>query len=149
MKAWLMDGFSGADKMRLAEVADPIPAHGEVLLRVNYAALNPADRYLAHEEYPAKPPLPHILGRDGSGTIVSSGPGVEGNPAGQKRAILRGELGVTRWEHLRSLSPRRRSRLSKYRTAGAMLRPAAHHSFTLPRFRPSRNGMTYRSRLSS
>ena len=97
MKAWLMDGFSGADKMRLAEVADPIPAHGEVLLRVNYAALNPADRYLAHGEYPAKPPLPHILGRDGSGTIVSSGPGVEGNPVGQKRAILRGELGVTRW----------------------------------------------------
>ena len=97
MKAWLMDGFSGADKMRLAEIADPIPAHGEVLLRVNYAALNPADRYLAQGEYPAKPPLPHILGRDGSGTIVSSGPGVEGHPEGQKRAILRGDLGVTRW----------------------------------------------------
>src|SRR5437868_2619193 len=97
MKAWLMDGFSGVDKMRLAEVADPIPGQGEVLLHVNYAALNPADRYLAQGEYPAKPPLPHILGRDGSGTIVSTGPGVEGHPAGKKRAILRGELGVTRW----------------------------------------------------
>src|SRR4051794_10109994 len=97
MKAWLMDGFSGVDKMRLTEIADPIPAHGEVLLRVDYAALNPADRYLAQGEYPAKPPLPHILGRDGSGTIVSTGPGVEGHSAGQKRAILRGDLGVTRW----------------------------------------------------
>jgi NADPH:quinone reductase len=97
MKAWLMDGFTGVDKLRLTDVADPQPAAGEVLLRVTYAALNPADRYLAQGEYPAKPPLPHILGRDGSGTIVATGPGVEGHPIGQKRAILRGEVGVTRW----------------------------------------------------
>jgi NADPH2:quinone reductase len=88
MKAWIIDGFNGIDKMRLAEVADPKPAAGEVLLRVHYAALNPADRYLAQGEYPAKPPLPHILGRDGSGTIVGTG---------QKKAILRGDNGVTRW----------------------------------------------------
>ena len=97
MKAWLMDGFTGVDKLRLTDVADPRPAAGEILLRVTYAALNPADRYLAQGEYPAKPPLPHILGRDGSGTIVATGPGVEGHPVGQKRAILRGEVGVTRW----------------------------------------------------
>ena len=97
MKAWLMDGFTGVDKLRLTDVADPQPAAGEVLLRVTYAALNPADRYLAQGEYPAKPPLPHILGRDGSGTIIATGPGVEGHPVGQKRAILRGEVGVTRW----------------------------------------------------
>jgi NADPH:quinone reductase len=97
MKAWLMDGFTGVDKLRLTDVADPQPAPGEVLLRVSYAALNPADRYLAQGEYPAKPPLPHILGRDGSGRIVATGPGVEGHPVGQKRAILRGEVGVTRW----------------------------------------------------
>jgi NADPH:quinone reductase len=88
MKAWIIDGFNGIDKMRLAEVADPKPAAGEVLLRVSYAALNPADRYLAQGEYPAKPPLPHILGRDGSGTVVGTG---------QKKAILRGDNGVTRW----------------------------------------------------
>src|SRR5215471_7508663 len=97
MKAWLMDGFTGVDKLRLTDVADPQPAAGEVLLRVTYAALNPADRYLAQGEYPAKPPLPHILGRDGSGTIVATGPGVEGHPVGQRRAILRGEVGVSRW----------------------------------------------------
>jgi NADPH2:quinone reductase len=64
---------------------------------MTYAALNPADRYLAQGEYPAKPPLPHILGRDGTGTIVATGPGVEGHPVGEKRAILRGEVGVSRW----------------------------------------------------
>jgi len=30
-------------------------------------ALNPADAFLAQRMYPAKPPLPHILGRAGVG----------------------------------------------------------------------------------
>jgi NADPH2:quinone reductase len=88
MKAWIIEALNGIENARLTEVADPVPAAGEVLLRVSYAALNPADRYLAQGEYPAKPPLPHILGRDGSGVIVGSG---------EKRAILRGEMGVSRW----------------------------------------------------
>lgn len=97
MKAWVIERFDGIDKVRLAEVGDPVPAAGEVLLRVTYAALNPADRYLAQGEYPAKPPLPHVLGRDGSGVIAGFGPGVRDHPIGQKRAILRGEMGVSRW----------------------------------------------------
>lgn len=88
MKAWIIEAMNGIENARLTEVADPVPAAGEVLMRVNYAALNPADRYLAQGEYPAKPPLPHILGRDGSGVIVGTG---------EKRAILRGEMGVSRW----------------------------------------------------
>jgi len=97
MKAWIIERFDGIDKVRLTDVADPTPAAGEVLLRVTYAALNPADRYLAQGEYPAKPPLPHILGRDGSGVIAGSGPGVQDHPIGQARAILRGDMGVSRW----------------------------------------------------
>jgi NADPH2:quinone reductase len=97
MKAWIIDRFDGIDKMRLAEVADPKPAPGEVLLRVNYAALNPADRYLAEGQYPAKPPMPHILGRDGTGTVAGITEGVKDHPVGATRAILRSETGVTRW----------------------------------------------------
>jgi NADPH2:quinone reductase len=97
MKAWLIGQFEGIDKLQLQDVADPEPAAGEVLLRVSFAALNPADRYLAQGEYPAKPPMPHILGRDGSGTIVRTGSGVQGHSVGQKRAILRGDMGVSRW----------------------------------------------------
>ena len=44
MKAWLLDDFSGLTRLRMAEVADPIPAEGEVVIEVEYAALNPADR---------------------------------------------------------------------------------------------------------
>jgi NADPH2:quinone reductase len=59
--------------------------------------LNPADAYLAKAQYPAKPPLPHVLGRDGIGEIVALGAGVSGHAVGQKRSILRGEVGVSRW----------------------------------------------------
>ena len=97
MNAWIIERFEGIDKLQVKEVADPKPAAGEVLLRVTYAALNPADRYLAQGEYPAKPPMPHILGRDGSGEIVATGSGVQGHSIGQKRAILRGDMGVSRW----------------------------------------------------
>ena len=66
------------------------------MLEVHYAALNPADRYLAEGQYPAKPPLPHILGRDGVGTVVQLGAGVSGMRIGDLRVILRGDVGVNR-----------------------------------------------------
>lgn len=97
MRAWLIDRFEGIDKSRLAEVPDPKPAADEVLMRVKFAALNPADAYLAKSEYPAKPPLPHILGRDGMGDIVEVGSAVQGIKVGDKRMILRGPVGVDRW----------------------------------------------------
>ena len=65
MKAWLIDDFKGIGGLRLTDAPDPAPQPGEVILQVHYAALNPADRYLAENLYPAKPRLPHILGRDG------------------------------------------------------------------------------------
>lgn len=91
-----MDGFTGIDRLRLAEVPEPELKPGELLLEVHYAGLNPADRYLAERQYPAKPPLPHILGRDGLGTVLRVGGGVSGVNVGDQRAILRGETGVTR-----------------------------------------------------
>lgn len=66
------------------------------MLEVEFAALNPADRYLAEAQYPAKPPLPHILGRDGVGIVRELGPGAQGVRAGDRRLILRREVGVTR-----------------------------------------------------
>lgn len=94
MRAWLLDQFGGLGALRLAEVADPIAQTGEVVLQVHYAALNPADRYLAEKQYPARPRLPHILGRDGVGTVLAVGPGVAGISVGDRRLILRGEVGV-------------------------------------------------------
>ena len=94
MKAWLLDQFTGLGALHLAEVPEPQPQPGEVILQLHHAALNPADRYLAENLYPAKPKLPHILGRDGCGTVVQVGAGVSGVRVGDRRAIMRGETGV-------------------------------------------------------
>ena len=96
MRAWLIDALNGIGGLRLAEVPEPVPQPDEVILQVHYAALNPADRYLAENQYPAKPALPHILGRDGVGTVVQVGSEVKGVGVGDRRAILRGEVGVNR-----------------------------------------------------
>lgn len=93
MRAWLIDELTGIDRLRLADAPDPIPQPGEVVLQLHYAALNPADSYLAQNQYPARPKLPHILGRDGLGTVLQVGPGVQSFHPGDRRAILRGVVG--------------------------------------------------------
>jgi NADPH2:quinone reductase len=95
MRAWLMDGYDGVEKLRLADTEDPKPGPGEVLLRVRFAALNPADAFLARGMYPAKPTLPHILGRDAVGEVVAAGPGVEWPKVGESVGILRCDVGVS------------------------------------------------------
>jgi NADPH2:quinone reductase len=97
MRAWLMDSYDGVEKLRLGEVADPEPGPGQVVLRVRFAALNPADAFLARAMYPAKPALPHILGRDAVGDVVSVGPGVEQVRVGETVGILRCDVGVSVW----------------------------------------------------
>ena len=97
MRAWLMDSYEGVDRLRLGEVADPRPGPAQVLLRVRFAALNPADAFLARAMYPAKPSLPHILGRDGVGDVVAVGPGVEHVQVGETVGILRCKVGVEVW----------------------------------------------------
>jgi NADPH:quinone reductase-like Zn-dependent oxidoreductase len=99
VRAWLWDGQAGIDHLHPAEVPDPVPTMDEVVMEIHYAGLNPADRMLAERRYPypVSPPLPHVLGRDGVGTIVQVGSGVRDVHPGEKRVILRGDVGVYRW----------------------------------------------------
>ena len=94
MRAWLMDSYAGIEQLRLGEVPDPQPGPSEVRLKVRYAALNPADAFLAQGLYPAKPSLPHILGRDGVGDVEVVGSRVENMRVGDTVGILRCETGV-------------------------------------------------------
>ncbi len=97
MRAWLMDSYDGVEKLRLDEVPDPQPGPGQALLQVKLAALNPADAFLAQGMYPAKPPLPHILGRDGVGEVIAVASGVENVKVGDTVGILRCDAGVEVW----------------------------------------------------
>jgi NADPH2:quinone reductase len=64
---------------------------------VKFAALNPADAFLARKMYPANPSLPHILGRDGVGDVIAVGSGVGNVRLGETLGILRCEVGVETW----------------------------------------------------
>ena len=99
MKAWLWDGEAGLDHLRLAEAPDPVPQDGEVVMEVHYAALNPADRMMAERRYPypVYPPAPHVLGRDGVGTVIQVGDGVKDVGVGDRRVLLRSQVGLLRW----------------------------------------------------
>ena len=94
MRAWLMDSYHGIEKLRLGEVPDPHPGPSDVLMKVRYAALNPADAFLAQGLYPAKPTLPHILGRDGVGEVELVGSRVGNIRVGDTVGILRCAIGV-------------------------------------------------------
>lgn len=96
MKAWILPQFGSIQSLMLVDYPDPIAGPGEVVLEVELAALNPADRYLAEGQYPARPTLPHILGRDGMGTVVEVGPGVQDWRIGDQAVLVRSEVGVNR-----------------------------------------------------
>ena len=97
MRAWFMDAYDGVEKLRLVETPDPHPGPGQVLLGIQFAALNPADAFLAQNLYPAKPALPHVLGRDGAGTVLAIGEGVTNAKPGDIAGILRCDAGVEMW----------------------------------------------------
>src|SRR3954470_2410813 len=96
MKAWLLKDLKGIGSMKIGDAFEPHATAGEAVVELMYAALNPADRYLAEGMYPAKPHLPHILGRDGVGKVIAVGPGIAGAKVGDAVIILRGETGVSR-----------------------------------------------------
>ena len=71
MKAVLLTGAGGIDKLELTEIPDPILDNPElILVRLHGAGINPVDYKLrkAGGFYPNRIPL--ILGCDGAGVVV-------------------------------------------------------------------------------
>src|SRR5690606_18494272 len=96
MRAWILPEPVGINALQMTDLPEPSPGAEEAVIELDFAALNPADRYLAEKQYPAKPVWPHVLGRDGLGTVIAVGSGVTDVKVGDRRVILRSEIGVTR-----------------------------------------------------
>lgn len=95
MRAVLLTGHGGREKLEYREdVPDPVPGHGEVLIRVGAAALNNTDVWTREGAYgdPGRArgwrgePLtfPRIQGADIAGRIVAIGPGVPTDRIGER-----------------------------------------------------------------
>lgn len=94
MRIWRFHEFGPIENLRLEECPVPEPAPGEALIKLRYAALNPADRFLIQKMYPRPGTPPFAVGRDGSGEIVESRGG-KFSP-GDRVVVLRGDTGITR-----------------------------------------------------
>ena len=95
MQAAVLPRARGTVEVRAVDLRQPGP--GEVLLRMRSAGLNPADAFLAKGMYPARPTLPHILGRDGVGEVLEIGAGVATVRPGDMVGVLRCNAGVETW----------------------------------------------------
>ena len=78
MKAIVIDGYGGNDRLRFAEVPEPAPGPGEILVRVCAAAVNPVDWKIRRGDLRMilRLRFPHILGGDVAGEVLGIGPGV-------------------------------------------------------------------------
>lgn len=86
MRAWVQEEYGSAEVMRLAEVPEPVPGSGEVLVRTAAVSVNAADWHLMRGEprvarwdrtmFGRRAPKQPIRGRDLAGTVVAVGPDV-------------------------------------------------------------------------
>ena len=82
MRAILVARQGGPDVMQAQDVADPQPRAGEVVVRVEAAALNFADAMMAMGLYPGGPQPPYVAGLEFAGTIEGTARRVMGFAGG-------------------------------------------------------------------
>lgn len=93
MRSWRFHEFGKIENLKIEEVPVPEPGPGEALVRLKYAALNPADKFLVMGQYPKPGKPPFSVGRDGAGVIEKSAGRFK---KGDAVIVLRSEIGITR-----------------------------------------------------
>lgn len=84
MKAVVLHRHGGPEVLEQAELPDPRPGCGEVLVRVKAVALNRLDLWVRGGLPNLKLEYPHILGSDIAGVVEALGDGVTGVEVGSK-----------------------------------------------------------------
>ena len=74
MKAIRVEAFGGPEALRLADVPDPTPGKGEIVVRCEASGINYLDTYHRTGLYPN--PLPFVPGMEGAGVVTAVGPEV-------------------------------------------------------------------------
>ena len=85
MKAAVVHDFT--KDLQVEDVAKPVPARGEVLVRIETSGLCHTDIHAAHGDWPVKPSLPLIPGHEGVGIIEELGDGVQRLKVGDRVAM--------------------------------------------------------------
>jgi NADPH:quinone reductase-like Zn-dependent oxidoreductase len=101
MKAVYFDEHGGPEVLRYGDLPDPQPGPGEVLVRLQAAALNGVDIWV-RKGWPAlKLAYPHIPGADGAGVVSGLGSGATTRTVGE-RVVINSNLGCGECEYCRA-----------------------------------------------
>jgi NADPH2:quinone reductase len=84
MKAILVREFGPPEVMRLAEIPDPSPAPGQLLVRIRAVGVNPVETYIRSGAYARTPSLPYTPGSDAAGVVEKAGDGVRSFAPGDR-----------------------------------------------------------------
>jgi NADPH2:quinone reductase len=84
MRAIQVTETGGPEVLRLAELPDPEPGPGQLLVELAAAGVNYLDTYFRSGAYPM--PLPFIPGSEGAGTVMAVGPDTGGVAVGDRVA---------------------------------------------------------------
>src|SRR4030065_2452399 len=77
MKAILFDKHGGPEVLQYSDFPTPEPGVGQVLVRLQAAALNRMDLWVRAGWPGIKLEYPHIPGADGAGKVAALGPGAQ------------------------------------------------------------------------
>ena len=94
MKALLSRQPGGPETLELAELPDPKPAKGQLLVRVKACAINYPDVLIIEDKYQFKPQRPFAPGGEIAGVVEAVGEGVEGWAAGDRLIAMLGHGGL-------------------------------------------------------
>lgn len=86
MKAIVMNGTGGPEMLEHVERPEPVAGPGEALVEIAFAGVNFMDIGVRQGAAWTEMPNPKILGVEGAGRVLATGPGVEGIAPGQRVA---------------------------------------------------------------
>src|SRR4051812_25929112 len=76
MRAIVVDEFEPPERLRVGEVAEPMPGPDEVLVTVHAAPVNYVDLLVIGGTYQSLPPPPFIPGKGPAGVVTAIGEGM-------------------------------------------------------------------------
>ena len=84
-QAWGFGRHGGPEVQEFFDRPDPVPGRGEVLIRVDFAGVNPLDHIVRAglvEGLDGGRPFPRVLGMEAAGTVLALGEDVDGLEVG-------------------------------------------------------------------
>lgn len=94
MKALVSRHIGGPDSLELADLPDPVPGPGELLIRVAACAINYPDVLMIEDKYQSRPDRPFAPGGEIAGTVAAIGNGVQGWSVGDRVIAVTGHGGL-------------------------------------------------------